>query len=56
MTRNKYTGRDDIIALMQEELDEMMAVAVVDSSSNTIPYEYFINQLMVRKSIFCHEI
>lgn len=41
---DKLTG----IADLQEEVDEMMAVAV-DSSTNTIPYEYFINQLMVRK-------
>lgn len=31
---------------LQEELDEMMAVAV-DPSTNSIPYEFFINQLMV---------
>lgn len=31
---------------LQEENDEMMAVAV-DPSTNTIPYELFINQLMV---------
>lgn len=31
---------------LQEENDEMMAVAV-DPSNNTIPYEFFINQLMV---------
>lgn len=30
----------------QEENDEMMAVAV-DPSTNTIPYELFINQLMI---------
>lgn len=29
-----------------EELEEMMAVAV-DSASNVIPYEYYLNQLMV---------
>lgn len=32
--------------ILQEELDEMMAVAV-DPATNTIPYEFFINQLMV---------
>lgn len=29
-----------------EELEEMMAVAV-DSSTHVIPYEYYLNQLMV---------
>lgn len=31
----------------QEELDEMMAVAV-DGQTNLIPYEYYLNQLMVK--------
>lgn len=30
----------------QEELDEMMAVAV-DGQTDLIPYEYYLNQLMV---------
>lgn len=30
----------------QEELDEMMAVAV-EGQTNMIPYEYYLNQLMV---------
>lgn len=30
----------------QEEIEEMMAVAV-DGQTNTIPYEYYSNQLMV---------
>ena len=30
----------------QEELEEMMSSAV-DSGSNVIPYEYYLNQLMV---------
>lgn len=30
----------------QEEVDEMMAVAV-DPESGNIPYEYYINQIMV---------
>lgn len=31
----------------QEELDEMMAV-VIDGETGNIPYEYYINHLMVR--------
>lgn len=34
--------------LLQEENDEMMAVAV-NPATNTIQYELFINQLMVRQ-------
>lgn len=36
----------------QEEVDEMMAVAV-DPLTGLIPYEYFLNQLMVHTFIFC---
>lgn len=31
----------------QEELEEMMAAAI-DGETGNIPYEYYINQLMVR--------
>lgn len=30
----------------QDELDEMLEIAI-DPHTNTIPYEYYINQLMV---------
>ncbi|KAK7792565.1 hypothetical protein R5R35_008662 [Gryllus longicercus] len=35
----------------QEEVDEMMGVAV-DSETGNIPYEYYINQLMVSKELY----
>uniref|UniRef100_A0A1B0CDA9 EF-hand domain-containing protein n=2 Tax=Lutzomyia longipalpis TaxID=7200 RepID=A0A1B0CDA9_LUTLO len=49
-----FIQRDYISKLMmeegepfsQDELDEMMAIAV-DSQTNRIPYELYINQLMV---------
>jgi Ca2+-binding EF-hand superfamily protein len=31
----------------QEEMDEMMAAAI-DGETGNVPYEYYINQLMVR--------
>jgi Ca2+-binding EF-hand superfamily protein len=34
----------------QEELDEMMAAAI-DGETGNIPYEYYINQLMVRSVV-----
>lgn len=34
----------------QEELDEMLAVAI-DPITGNIPYEFYINQLMVSKNI-----
>ncbi|XP_068084848.1 dynein regulatory complex protein 8 [Anabrus simplex] len=49
-----YLSKDDISKAMmeegepftQEELDEMLAIAV-DGETGRIPYEYYINQLMV---------
>lgn len=49
-----YVSKDNISKLMmeegepftQEELDEMLATAV-DQGSGNIPYEYYLNQLMV---------
>ncbi|PSN51278.1 hypothetical protein C0J52_05314 [Blattella germanica] len=35
----------------QEEIDEMMATAI-DGETGNIPYEYYINQLMVYKDIY----
>lgn len=34
----------------QEELDEMMATAV-DNTTGMIPYEYYLNQLMVNNKL-----
>lgn len=40
----------------QEELDEMMAVAV-DAETGNIPYEYYINQIMVSNdTIQCFDV
>jgi hypothetical protein len=33
-----------------EELDEMMAAAI-DGETGNVPYEYYINQLMVRSEL-----
>lgn len=49
-----YVSKENISKLMmeegepftQEELDEMLATAV-DQGSGNIPYEYYLNQLMV---------
>lgn len=35
----------------QEELDEMMATAV-DNTTGMIPYEYYLNQLMVNNKLY----
>jgi hypothetical protein len=35
----------------QEELDEMMAAAV-DGETGNIPYEYYINHLMVTSELY----
>lgn len=52
---NGFVTKDYLSKLMmeegepftQEEVDEMMAIAV-DQESGNIPYEYYLNQLMVR--------
>jgi hypothetical protein len=36
----------------QDELDEMLEIAI-DPHTQTVPYEYYINQLMVTFPIFC---
>lgn len=38
----------------QEELDEMLAVAI-DPITGNIPYEFYINQLMVSSICFCSQ-
>lgn len=55
-----YVERDVLTKLMmedgepfdQEEIDEMMAIAV-DPSTGHIPYEYYLNQLIVCIIIGC---
>lgn len=37
----------------QDELDEMLEIAI-DPHTQTVPYEYYINQLMVRMFLIKH--
>lgn len=54
-----YLTREQITTLMtqdgepftQDELDEMLEIAI-DPHTQTVPYEYYINQLMVSDFLF----
>lgn len=57
-----YLSKEHISALMtengepfnQDELDEMLEIAI-DPHTQTVPYEYYINQLMVIFHHLCGE-
>ena len=54
MTRDEFTKmmmEEGEYPFTQEEVDEMMHIAV-DTITGQIPYEYYINQIMVRELKF----